>query len=65
MANSADPDHLASEEAVCKGRVYMGSAGQGLIICFHFHQEKYLGQFLESVSSFSGHSDRHFIANER
>ena len=37
MANSADPDQLASSEAnwsgstaVCKGRVYPGSAGQGL-----------------------------------
>ena len=29
MANSADPDQLAS--TVCKGRVYLGSAGQGLI----------------------------------
>ena len=27
MANSADPDQLAT---VCKGRVYLGSAGQGL-----------------------------------
>ena len=40
MANSADPDQLASSEGliwiytVCKGRVYLGSAGQGLInIC--------------------------------
>ena len=46
MANSADPDQLASSEAdlsgfmkkqliwtytVCKGRAYPGSAGQGLI----------------------------------
>ena len=37
MANSADPDQLASSEAqliwiytVCKGRVYPGSAGRGL-----------------------------------
>ena len=36
MANSADPDQLASSEAnwsgstLCKGRVYPGSAGQGL-----------------------------------
>ena len=36
MANSADSDQLASSEAnwsgstVCKGRVYPGSAGQGL-----------------------------------
>ena len=35
MVNSADPDQLASSEAnwsgsVCKGRVYPGSAGQGL-----------------------------------
>ena len=37
MANSADPDHLASSEAkliwiytVCKCRVYPGPAGQGL-----------------------------------
>ena len=28
MANSADPDQLAS--SVCKGRVYLTSAGQGL-----------------------------------
>ena len=28
MANSADPDQLASEE----GRVYPGSAGQGLTL---------------------------------
>ena len=31
MANSADPDQLASSEFVCKDRVYLGSAGQGLI----------------------------------
>ena len=37
MTNSADPDQLASSEAnwsgatVCKGRVYSGSAGLGLI----------------------------------
>ena len=37
MANSADPDQLASSEAsiwiytVCKGRVYLVSAGQGLM----------------------------------
>ena len=36
MANSADPDQLASLEliwiyTVCKGRVYPGSGGQGLI----------------------------------
>ena len=36
MANSADPDQLASSEAnrsgstVCKDSVYPGSAGQGL-----------------------------------
>ena len=33
MANSADPDQLASLiwiYTVCKGRVYPGSAGQGL-----------------------------------
>ena len=33
MANSADPDQLASliwSYTVCKGRVYAGSAGQGL-----------------------------------
>ena len=40
MANSADPDQLASSGkfstlyfqfyTVCKGRVYLGSAGQGL-----------------------------------
>ena len=36
MANSADPDQLASRSqliwisTVCKGRVYLGSAGQGL-----------------------------------
>ena len=36
MANSADPDQLASSEAnrsgstLCKGRVYLDSAGQGL-----------------------------------
>ena len=36
MANSADPDQMASKEAnrsrstVCKGRVYQGSAGLGL-----------------------------------
>ena len=37
MANSADPDQLASSEAnrsgstVCKGRTYSDSAGLGLI----------------------------------
>ena len=36
MLNSVDPDQLASSEliwisTVCKGRVYPGSAGQGLI----------------------------------
>ena len=35
MANSTDPDQLASEQpiwiyTVCKGRVYPGSAGLGL-----------------------------------
>ena len=34
MANSADPDQLADLDlwiyTVCKGRVYPGSAGQGL-----------------------------------
>ena len=37
MANSADPDQLASEEAIwsgstlfAKGRLYPGSAGKGL-----------------------------------
>ena len=32
MTNSTDPDQLASSElyTVCKGRVYPGSAGQGL-----------------------------------
>ena len=39
MANSADPDQLAS--SVCKVKVYPGSAGQELIIawfynCFNF-----------------------------
>ena len=39
MANSADPDQLASLEAniwiytVCKGWVHSGSAGQGLKLC--------------------------------
>ena len=34
MANSADPDQLASEDfTVCKDRVYPGSAGQGLNEC--------------------------------
>ena len=35
MASSADPDQLASSEGiytVCKGKVYPGSAGQGLIV---------------------------------
>ena len=38
MANSVDPDQLASESqliwiyTVCKGRVYPGSAGHGLIL---------------------------------
>ena len=31
MTNSANPDQLASEDAVCKGRTYPGSAGLGLI----------------------------------
>ena len=31
MENSADPDQLASY-TVCKGRVYPGSAGQGLTL---------------------------------
>ena len=30
MINSVDPDQLASIYTVCKGRVYPGSAGQGL-----------------------------------
>ena len=30
MANSVAPDQLVSSEAICKGRVYLGSAGQGL-----------------------------------
>ena len=35
MTNSADPDQLASEaiwsgSTVCKRKVYLGSAGQGL-----------------------------------
>ena len=32
MTNSADPDQLAYLEicTVCKGRAYLGSAGQGL-----------------------------------
>ena len=40
MANSADPDHLASSSqliwiyTVCKGSTYPGSAGQGLIFVF-------------------------------
>ena len=44
MANSADPDQLASEEqliwiyTVCTGRVYPGSAGPGLIFI------KWIGQ---------------------
>ena len=34
MANSADPDQLASEDfTVCKDRVYPGSAGQELNEC--------------------------------
>ena len=44
MANSADPDQLASSDliwiyTVCKGRVYPGSAGQGLTmyICLYKH----------------------------
>ena len=45
MANSADPDQLASSDfsqliwiyTVCKGRVYPGSAGQGLIKAPHRH----------------------------
>ena len=33
MTNSVDPDQLVSSEAtVCKGWVYLGSAGSGLII---------------------------------
>ena len=31
MANSANPDQLIWFYSVCKGRVYPGSAGQGLI----------------------------------
>ena len=40
MANSADPDQLASSEqliwiyTVCKGRVFPGLAGQGLLYVF-------------------------------
>ena len=30
MANSADPDQLASSDTVCKGSIYPGSAGLGL-----------------------------------
>ena len=42
MANSADPDQLASPSqliwiyTVCKGRVYQGSIGQGFNVNFHF-----------------------------
>ena len=43
MANSAYPDRLASSEfnwiyTVCKGRVYPGSAGQGLIILLYIQK---------------------------
>ena len=44
MANSADRDQLVSEEAliwiytVCKGRVYPGSAGQGLKVLSNLSQ---------------------------
>ena len=51
MANSADPDQLASDQlliwiyTVCKGRVYPGSAGLGLIECYIFQ----IGQLVEDV----------------
>ena len=35
MANSADPDQLAS--SYCKGRTYLGSAGQGLTEFLYRH----------------------------
>ena len=58
MANSADPDQLASPEAnlwiytVCKGRVYLGSAGQGLNTTSHNKQHsKPLGLYRRVRSS--------------
>ena len=63
MANSADPDQLASEEAnwsgictVCKGRIYPGSTGLGLMsthnICFYGEQEKIVPKFLPNTLSY-------------
>ena len=51
MANSADPDQLASEanwsgSTVCKGRVYLGSAGQELIYIMFEGRKQALVVFL-------------------
>ena len=60
MANSADPDQVASSDrnqlilsyTVCKDGVYPGSAGQGLIISFICYMYMYiftakLGTFMQ------------------
>ena len=55
MANSADPDQLASSQliwiyTVCKGRVYLGSAGQELItLLFHNGSISVSTFFVQSV----------------
>ena len=72
MTNSADPDQLASSEAiwsghtVCKGRIYPGSAGQGLdifserdhMICFS-SSNLYVHQFVANVAFFFKFYDKY------
>ena len=62
MPNSADPDQLASSEliwiyTVCKGRVYTGSAGQGLILFFFIfvigYNLKVLASHIEDECTFA------------
>ena len=52
MANSADPDQLAS--SVCKVRVYLGSAGQGLkgVLLFSYLSKRmYVVVLIRSTSN--------------
>ena len=66
MANSADPDQLASEAniwiyTVCKGRVYRGSAELGLYIvpwfvCVEVLRPSQLNRVMSSTVSLPNHT---------
>ena len=54
MANSADPDQLASQliwiYTVCKNRAYLGSAGLGLNLCTELYFYEVAQKYVNFIS---------------